>query len=109
MDTNLKKILLVFGGGVLLFWAFKKIKPIDVKTKTAKKGVEVSADGNSEDKQKNAKVVLKAFMEAKKAGESKDFLAEMNREFAKEYGLKVLPNKSNGKMFVSDLEGNKVI
>lgn len=109
MDTNLKKILLVFGGGILLFWAFKKIKPIDIKTNSTKIDKEVNADGDSEEKLKNAKVVLNAFMTAKKAGESKDFLAEMNREFAKEYGLKVLPNKSNGKMFVADLEGNKVI
>mgnify|MGYP000073324028 FL=1 len=37
MNTNVKKLLLIFGGGFLLFWAFKKIKPIDVKKKTNKK------------------------------------------------------------------------
>lgn len=110
MNTNLKKALLVFGGGFLLFWAFKKIKPIDVKKKsTSKNDSNASADGNSDDKIKNAKICLKAYGEARKAGESKDFLAEMNREFIKEYGLKVMPNKTNGKLFVSDSDGNKVL
>ena len=110
MNTNVKKLLLIFGGGFLLFWAFKKIKPIDVKKKTNKKNdSEASANGNSEEKTKNAKICLKAYMEAKKAGESKEFLADMNREFAKEYGLKIMPNKTDGRLFVSDTEGNKVI
>ena len=64
---------------------------------------------NSEEKTKNAKICMKAFIEAKKAGESKEFLADMNREFAKEYGLKIMPNKTDGRLFVSDTEGNKVI
>ena len=110
MNTNVKKLLLIFGGGFLLFWAFKKIKPIDVKKKTTSKAdSNASADGNTEEKTKNARICLKAFMEARKAGESKEFLADMNREFSKEYGLKVMPNKSNGKLFIADLEGNKVI
>ena len=110
MNTNVKKLLLIFGGGFLLFWAFKKIKPIDVKKKdTSKNDSNASANGSSDENVKNAKVCMKAFIEAKKAGESKEFLADMNREFAKEYGLKVMPNKSNGKLFVADLEGNKVI
>lgn len=110
MNTNVKKLLLIFGGGFLLFWAFKKIKPIDVKKKsTSKSNSNASADGNSEEKTKNAKICMKAFIEAKKAGESKEFLADMNREFAKEYGLKIMPNKTDGRLFVSDTEGNKVI
>ena len=53
MNTNVKKLLLIFGGGFLLFWAFKKIKPIDVKKKTTSKTAsEASADGNSEEKTK---------------------------------------------------------
>lgn len=110
MNTNVKKLLLIFGGGFLLFWAFKKIKPIDVKKKsTSSSKSEASADGSSDEKMKNARICLKAYSEAKKAGESRDFLAEMNREFQKEYGLKVMPNKSNGKLFVSDTDGNKVL
>jgi hypothetical protein len=110
MNTNIKKLLLIFGGGFLTFWAFKKIKPIDVKKKSSsKKDTSVSADGNSDEKKKNAVVCMKAYLEAKKAGESKDFLDEMNREFIKEYGLKVMPNKTNGKLFVSDNDGNKVL
>ena len=111
MNTNVKKLLLIFGGGFLLYWTFKKIWPIDVKKKSSSSSSEksVNASGDDMEKKKNARVVLKAFMEAKKAGESKDFLDDMNREFQKEYGLKVMPNKTTGKAFVADLEGNKVI
>lgn len=111
MNTNVKKLLLIFGGGFLLYWAFKKIKPIDVKKKSTSTSSDTSANasGDEMEKKKNARIVLKAFMEAKKAGESKDFLEDMNREFQKEYGLKVMPNKTTGKPFVADLEGNKVL
>ena len=37
------------------------------------------------------------------------FLDEMNAEFAKTYGLRVLPNKGNGGLIATDLQGNKVI
>jgi hypothetical protein len=33
----------------------------------------------------------------------------MNAEFSKEYQLKVYTDKGTGKLFVADLEGNKVI
>jgi hypothetical protein len=33
----------------------------------------------------------------------------MNAEFAKTYGLRVLPNKANGGLIATDLQGNKVI
>ena len=110
MNTNIKKALLVFGGGLLLFWAFKKIKPIGVKSpKNTEKDTNVSASGESNDEQKqNINLVMKAYLEAKKAGESKQFLAEMNREFIKEYGLKVMSDKGSGKLFVADSSGNKV-
>lgn len=112
MNTNVKKLLLIFGGGFLLYWAFKKIKPIDVKKKSSSSSSDTStknSGGDDMEKKKNARIVMKAFIEAKKAGESKDFLEDMNREFQKEYGLKVMPNKSTGKPFVADLEGNKVL
>jgi len=32
----------------------------------------------------------------------------MNAEFAKEFGLRVYVNKGDGKLFVADLEGNKI-
>jgi hypothetical protein len=110
MNTNIKKGLFVFGGGLFLFWAFKKIFPIGVKSsKNSQKDTEVSASGEPTDEQKkNIPMVMKAYLEAKRAGESKEFLAEMNREFIKEYGLKVMNDKGNGKLFVADKNGNKV-
>jgi hypothetical protein len=110
MNTNLKKAILIFGGGLFLFWAFKKIKPIDVKTTTkSDKDTSVSASGEPTEEQKaNIPLVMKAYLEAKKAGESKQFLAEMNREFIKEYGLKVMSDKGSGKLFVADSNGSKV-
>jgi hypothetical protein len=106
MNTNLKKALLIFGGGFILFWAFKKIKPIGGSVKSKKS--EESKSLSDSDK-KNAAIVLTAYKDAKKAGESKAFLDEMNSEFAKEYQLRVYTDKGTGKLFVADLDGNKVI
>jgi hypothetical protein len=36
MNTNIKKVLLIFGGGLVLYWAFKKIKPIGGSKKSRK-------------------------------------------------------------------------
>ena len=111
MDTNLKKIILIFGGGLFLAWAFKKIMPIDVKSKkTSSNDSSVSANAeDSDEKKKEAMRVLLAYKEAKKAGESRQFLSEMNQEFVKEYGMKVLTDKGSGKLFVSDNSGNKIV
>ena len=111
MDTNLKKIILIFGGGLFLAWAFKKIMPIDVKSKKTSSNDSI-ASANAEDtdeKKKEAMRVLLAYKEAKKAGESRQFLSEMNQEFVKEYGMKVLTDKGSGKLFVSDKSGTKIV
>ena len=63
----------------------------------------------SEEDKKNAVIVLKAYSDAKKAGENKSFLDEMNAEFAKEFKLKVYTDKGSGKLFAADLEGNKIL
>ena len=107
MNPNIKKALLIFGGGIILFWAFKKIRPLggkSVKSKDNSSNVEPT-----ESQKKDAIIVLKAYSEAKKAGENKTFLDEMNAEFAKEYKLRVYTDKGSGKFFAADLEGNKII
>lgn len=104
MNTNLKKAILIFGGGFIVYWAFKKIMPIGGKRKSKKK-----EDTAPPADKKNAVIALKAYTEAKKAGESKQFLDEMNSEFAKEYKLKVYTDKGSGKLFAADLDGNKII
>lgn len=106
MNTNLKKALLIFGGGLILFWAFKKIKPLG-KVKGAKSSS--TSKKVSEKEQKDAAVVLSAYKAAVQAGEPKSFLDEMNVEFAKEYKLKVYTDKGTGKLFVANLEGNKIL
>lgn len=109
MNTNLKKVILIFGGGLLLFWAFKKIKPIGGKMKSGKSSSSSGSKLPSDDEKKNAVIIMKAYTEAKKAGESKAFLDEMNAEFAREYKLKVYTDKGSGRLFAADLEGNKIL
>lgn len=107
MNPNLKKAMLIFGGGLFLFWAFTKIRPIGkISSKSKSKDDSPSA---TDEQKKNAMVIMKAYAEAKKAGETKQFLDEMNAEFAKEYQLRVYTDKGSGKLFVSDLEGNKIM
>jgi len=106
MNTNTKKAILIFGGGFLLYWAFTKIRPIGSKSKKSKKS---DSKSFTEDDKKKATIVLTAYRQAQKAGESKSFLEDMNVEFAKEYGYKVYTDKGSGGLFVADLEGNKVL
>ena len=108
MNTNIKKIVLIFGGGLLVYWAFKKIMPVGGKSK---KSTSVSSEPKvvSEEEAKNAAIVLSAYSEAQKAGESVSFLGEMNQEFAKEFGLRVHKDKGSGKLFAADLKGNKIM
>lgn len=106
MNPNLKKALLIFGGGIILFWAFKKIRPVGGGKVKAKSNS--SDEEPSNDQKKNAFIILKAYSEAKKAGENKTFLDDMNAEFAKEYQLRVYTDKGSGKLFAADLEGNKI-
>lgn len=107
MNNNLKKALLIFGGGFILFLAFKKIKPVgSVK---GKKSSSSSTPSFSEEDKKQAAIVLSAYRAAQKAGENSSFLNQMNIEFASQYSMKVFPDKGTGGVFVADLEGNKIL
>jgi hypothetical protein len=83
MNTNLKKALLIFGGGLLVYWAFKKLKPIG--STGSKKSTPSSVSAPTEEQKKNAAIALKAYEDAESAGESVSFLGDMNKEFSKEY------------------------
>lgn len=107
MNTNVKKSLLIFGGGLLIFLILKRFRPLG-KVKGAKSKKTETKVVSEEDK-KNAAMVLTAYKAAKKAGEKKEFLDEMNAEAAKDYGMRVYTDKGTGKLFVADLEGNKVL
>lgn len=106
MNLSTKKALVVFGGGLLIFWAITKIRPFGTKKRS--KGGSNQGKVFTEDQKKNAIIVVRAYSDAMKAGENKAFLDEMNAEFAKTYGLRVLPNKTTGSLIATDLEGNKV-
>ena len=99
MDNNIKKALLIFGGGVLVFMAFKYLKPYKSK-KTSSKTTENSA-------KKNAQTVLTAYIDANNNGESKQFLNDMNTEFVKTYKMRVYVDKDGG-AFVTDLKGDRI-
>jgi len=106
MNTNLKKAILIFGGGLVLYWAFTKIKPIGGMK--AKKPSGQSENSFSGDQRKNAMAALQAYRAAKRNGESKQFLDELNQELAKEYGVRVYTDKTTGKCIATDLSGNKI-
>lgn len=108
MNTNLKKALLIFGGGFILFLAFKKIKPVG-SIKGKKSSSSSSTPNFSEEDKKQAAIVLSAYRAAQKAGEPSSFLSNMNSEFASQYKMKVYPDKGTGGLFVADLEGNKIL
>jgi hypothetical protein len=107
MKPEIKKAILIFGGGILLYWAFSKIRPFVPKTKVKKSKAQKSTASAAS--LKDAAVVMTAYKNAMQAGETKAFLDEMNVEFAKEYQLKVYTDKGSGKLFVADLQGNKVL
>jgi hypothetical protein len=106
MNTNLKKALLIFGGGLLVYWAFKKLKPIG--STSSKKSSTSSVSAPTEEQKKNAAIALKAYEDAQSAGESLSFLGDMNKEFSKELGVRVQTDKGSGNLFASDLKGNKI-
>ncbi len=105
MNPNTKKFIVVFGVGILLFIAFKKLRPYGIKGKKNGKSKSVSTD----DQKKNAAIVVKAYTDAMKGGENKAFLDEMNAEFTKQYGMRVISDKSSGTYIATDLQGNKIV
>jgi hypothetical protein len=107
MNPNLKKAIIIFGLGYLLFYGFKKMKPFGGKNK--KSTASTKPKEFTDEQKKNAAIVVKAYSDAVKSGENKAFLDEMNAEFSKTYKMRVLQNKGTGMYFAADLEGNKVI
>ena len=105
MNPNTKKFVVIFGVGILLFIAFKKLRPYGVKGKKGGSGKSMITD----DQKKNGAIVVKAYTDAKNAGENKAFLDDMNAEFTKTYGIRVISDKSSGSFIATDLQGNKII
>ena len=109
MNTDVKKLVLIFGGGLILFWAFQKLKPIGGSKSGGKSSKKSKKSEVSPEQKKDAVIMLKAFTDAKSAGESGQFLSEMNQEFVSKYKMKVIGDKTTKKYIVVDSDGNKVI
>lgn len=100
MNTEAKRGLLILVGGLLAYFLIKKIRPL--KSKSKKK---VSTAKQMD----NARLVLAAYKSAVNDGQTSDFLTEMNLEFLKKFGLKVIPDRAAKKYIVVDKLGDKVL
>jgi hypothetical protein len=109
MNTDLKKLILIFGGGLVIFWAFQKLKPIGASKSSSKTSKKSKKSEPTPEQKKDAVIMLKAYSDAKNAGEKPDFLREMNQEFMTKYQMKVMGDKTTGKYIVVNNEGDKVI
>ena len=124
MTSEQKKALFIFGAGVLLFF-FLKPKPkkkadpsminfTESEEEPKERGnmVEPTIDPKDFKKNDQAKAaygVLKAYVSAYNNKEPQSVLDELNREFAKEFKLKVYRRKSDSKLVVCDLQGGEVL
>lgn len=123
MKSEHKKALFIFSAGILLFWLFKpKMSKINAKSKLTvtesqdnpKDRVKVNPPTmNRKDAKspliKNSFGALKGYIEAYNNGEPQSVLDELNREFSKEFKVKVYRRKSDGKFVVCDLEGKEIL
>lgn len=100
MNTNVKRGILIFGGGYLLYFLFKKLKPIEGKSKKKKE---------LKNQLPNARTALAAYRAAVNDGQNTSFLNDMNIEFMKKFGLKVIPDKSSGTYIVVNQSGDKIL
>lgn len=123
MKSEHKKAIFIFSAGILLFWLFKpKMSKVNAKTKlTVTENQENPKDRkkvstptmNPKDATspliKNSFGALKGYIDAYNNGEPQNVLDELNREFAKEFKVKVYKRKSDGKFVVCDLQGKEIL
>ena len=102
---SLIKGLLMIGGGYLAFLLIKGSKPIGTKSNTTETK---SADGGTPIVDKSqADVVMNAYSDALRNGESPSRLTELNKELMKEFGMRCYVNDS-GSLVVCDVKGNTI-
>jgi hypothetical protein len=119
-----KKALFVVGMGLLVFWFFKpklnvvnsdtklnySEKEDDPKDRKPMKSPTMSTQTSKTNPMaKNGFAALKTYIDAYNNGESQSTLDELNREFAKEFKVKVYRRKSDSKLVVCDLEGKEIM
>lgn len=123
MTTEQKKAIFIFSAGLFLFWLFKpKLNKVNASTKLTV----TDKQDNPKDRKKvdaptmnpkdattpiikNSFGALKGYIDAYNNGEPQSVLDELNREFAKEFKVKVYKRKSDGKFVVCDLDGKEII
>lgn len=123
LTNDHKKALFVFGAGFLLFWIFKpRVKKVTAETNLNfadeverpkdRKKIEVptiDAKDMKDAKIRNGFGALKGYIDAYNNGEQQEVLDKLNREFAKEFKVKVYKRKSDGKLVVCDLQGKEIL
>jgi hypothetical protein len=114
MDINVKKFMIVFLGGGLVFLAIKRIWPVKAPV-SGEPQMKVGADGGNSGKlvstpeqKKSAITALQAYKAAVKDGQPAAKLAELNAMIFKQYGLKVYKDKSTNQYFCADANGNPI-
>jgi hypothetical protein len=99
INPKLRDGLIIVGiAVVILFFVIPKGKGIK----------KIAKNGDKADNTGNARIVLDAYLNAMEAGEGAQALGELNKEFVKEYGLKVYKNKE-GFYVARTLDGQDVL
>lgn len=117
LNDNTKKALVIFGSAFLLYLLLARTGFGKAKTKKAIKEdrtpIEAPTmnpkDAKGNKQAQNGFIALKAYVDAYNAGENEKALDELNREFAKEFQLRVYRRSSDKKLVVSDLKGNIIL
>lgn len=123
MTDSLKKALLIFGGGGLIFLIFR---PKSINFKKMINGGATSVESPSKrkplkepkvdpaavkgnKKAQDAMLALSAYVKAYNAGETQKNLDELNKELAKEFSLNVFQRGLDKKIVVSNLSGKVIL
>ena len=123
MNESAKKALFIFGLGFIVFWIFKpKMKKLshsnlntaDEDTDPSQRKEMKEPAMNPKDAKANPMAnqafgALKAYVKAYNNKEPQSVLDELNREFAKEFKVKVQRRKSDGKLVAYDLSGKEIL
>jgi hypothetical protein len=117
------KALFIIVTGLLVFWVLKpknkklvysnlnqtNEEPNPTERPTMKEPTVNAKDIEKNPMAKNAFGALKAYVKAYNNKEPQSVLDELNREFAKEFKVKVMRRKSDNKLVAYDLQGNEII
>jgi hypothetical protein len=127
MTNDVKKALFIFGSAFLIFWILKPSKKkknkVDAppslnftneeeepKDRDKREVPSVDKDDLKDNqKAKSAYGVLNSYIMAYNNKEPQSVLDELNREFAREFKLRVYRRKSDDKLVVCDLQGREVL